>query len=73
MGSDGARVAVIDRNGRVSMRPVTVGRDQGTTIEILSGVSAQDRIVLTPPDSLVQGDQVRVVRANTPKASNAKS
>ncbi|MFD1960598.1 hypothetical protein ACFSHP_19280 [Novosphingobium panipatense] len=55
------------------MRPVTVGRDQGTTIEILSGVSAQDRIVLTPPDSLVQGDQVRVVRANTPKASNAKS
>lgn len=73
LGSDGARVAVIDRNGRVSMRPVKVGRDQGTTIEILSGVTAQDRIVLTPPDSLVNGDQVRVVRTNTPKAGNAKS
>ena len=73
LGSDGARVAVVDGRGRVSLRTVQVGRDQGKTIEILSGVSAGDRIVLTPPDSLVQGEQVRVVRANTPKANNATS
>ncbi|MBB6192769.1 RND family efflux transporter MFP subunit [Sphingobium wenxiniae] len=73
LGSKGTRVAVVDGNGRVSLRPVKVGRDQGATIEILAGVTARDRIVLTPPDSLVQGEQVRVVRSNMPKADNAKS
>lgn len=73
LGSEGTRVAVVNRDDRISMRPVTVGRDQGATIEILSGVTAQDRIVLTPPDALVNGEQVRAVQADAPKASNAKS
>lgn len=63
LGSDGARVAVVDEEDRISMRSVRIGRDRGATIEILSGIGAQDRIVLTPPDALGDGEQVRVVDA----------
>ncbi len=54
-------VAVVGKNGRVAMRKVSVGRDEGKTIEILTGIAPTDRIVLTPPDALAPGDLVRVV------------
>lgn len=62
-GPNGTMVAVVGKNGRVAMRSVAVGRDQGKTIEILSGIAPTDRIVLTPPDALAPGDLVRVVAA----------
>jgi RND family efflux transporter MFP subunit len=72
LGSDGARVAVVDGQGQVTLREVPVGRDQGATIEILSGLRPTDRIVQTPPDALATGDRVRIVPARQPAAPNAK-
>lgn len=60
-GPNGPMVAVVGKNGRVAMRKVSVGRDEGKTIEILTGIAPTDRIVLTPPDALAPGDLVRVV------------
>lgn len=60
-GPNGTMVAVVGKAGRVAMRKVTVGRDEGKTIEILSGLEPTDRVVLTPPDDLALGDPVRVV------------
>lgn len=62
-GPNGTMVAVVDKTGRVAMRKVTVGRDEGKTIEVLSGIAPTDRVVLTPPDALAPGDLVRVVAA----------
>lgn len=66
----GTQVAKVDARGRVSLVPVTLGRDFGTTLEILTGVSANDRIVLNPPGVLANGDVVRVVEAPQPRAAS---
>jgi multidrug efflux system membrane fusion protein len=59
----GMSAAVIGPNGRVAMRPVTIGRDLGTTVEVASGLTAADRVIDNPPDSLRAGDQVRIATA----------
>ncbi len=55
---EGTRVAVIDGQGKVTLRAVTLGRNNGTTVEVTGGLQATDRLVLNPPDSLVDGDVV---------------
>ena len=43
------------------MKPITAGRDFGTSVEVLSGLRASDRVIDSPPDGLSDGDVVRVV------------
>jgi RND family efflux transporter MFP subunit len=62
---DGLHVATVDADNKVRLNSVTIGRDYGATVEILSGVDAQDRIILNPPDSILPGAAVRV-RADQP-------
>jgi RND family efflux transporter MFP subunit len=57
--SEGLRVAVV-KDGRVHLQPVTMGRDFGTSVEVLSGVTANDQVVVSPPDSLEEGQAVQV-------------
>jgi RND family efflux transporter MFP subunit len=59
--AEGPRVASVAADGRVSLRPVKVGRNYGESIEVIDGVAAADRFVLNPPDSLGEGDQVEIV------------
>jgi len=56
----GPAVGVVDARGRVTVRPVTIGRDEGQVVEITRGVSGADRVIVTPPDALETGDRVRV-------------
>jgi multidrug efflux pump subunit AcrA (membrane-fusion protein) len=65
---DGLHVATVDAHDRVVLRPVTVGRDYGSKVEIVSGLSANDHVILSPPDSLVDGSVVRVVKQGGPEA-----
>ena len=57
---EGPRAAVVGSDNHVHLNPVTIGRDYGTSVEILSGVSETDKIVLNPPDSLEEGEQVQI-------------
>jgi RND family efflux transporter MFP subunit len=57
---EGPRVALVDAQGKVSLRTVALGRDFGQTIELLSGVAAGEKIILNPADSLADGDLVTV-------------
>jgi multidrug efflux pump subunit AcrA (membrane-fusion protein) len=69
--SDGVHVATVEASGHVVMKPVTIGRDYGSDVEIIEGLSSDDNVILSPPDSLTQGAQVRVA---TPAAGGvAKS
>ena len=68
---DGLQVAVVGRNDRVQLRRVTLSRDLGTDVEVLSGLSATDRVIESPPDSLVSGDLVRVANEGAAGASEA--
>ena len=54
----GPRVAIVDAQGHVRLSTVKLGTDFGSTVAVLSGVSAQDRLVLNPADSLADGDVV---------------
>lgn len=61
--SEGTLIAVVDEHDQVVMKPVQIGRDFGKQIEILSGLESNDRVVLNPSDSLVNGAKVRIVKA----------
>jgi RND family efflux transporter MFP subunit len=65
---DGLHVATVDAHDRVVLKSVTIGRDYGSQIEIVSGLSADDQVILSPPDSLVAGAPVRVVKRGGPEA-----
>jgi RND family efflux transporter MFP subunit len=60
--AEGLRVAVV-RDNKVVLQPISIGHDYGNTIEVTSGLTAQDAVVLDPPDSLAAGTQVKVVDA----------
>ena len=66
--TDGLQVATVDASSRVALLTVAAGRDFGDTVEILSGLTGSERIVTNPPDSLADGQVVRVV---APKAQPA--
>ena len=57
---EGAQVAVVGVDNKVQLRPITIGRDYGVTLEILGGVSLEDRIIINPADSLENGQKVNV-------------
>ncbi len=61
---DGPRVAAVDAAGRVRMTAVTLGTDFGNTVAVTSGLHADDRIILNPADSLVDGDVVTLSAQN---------
>jgi RND family efflux transporter MFP subunit len=58
--AEGPQLAVVNSEGQVELRRITLGRDFGATLEVLAGASASDRVVLNPPDALVSGMTVRV-------------
>ena len=61
--AQGPQAAVVDKDGKVHLRSIVIGRDFGATIEILGGLDANDRIIINPADSLEDGQQVRVSSA----------
>jgi RND family efflux transporter MFP subunit len=69
--SEGLRVAVV-RNGVAELVPITIGRDYGDRVEVLTGLDTTDEVILNPSDSLVSGTAVQL--ANPPLANpNARS
>ena len=58
--AEGSRAAVVDSNGKVQLKPIVIGRDYGREVEVLSGIGQTDLVVLNPPDSLEDGQQVSV-------------
>ncbi|WP_179401024.1 efflux RND transporter periplasmic adaptor subunit [Burkholderia guangdongensis] len=58
--AEGPAVAVVDANGQIRLRPVTVARTVGQTLEIDGGLTHDDRLVVNPSDALANGDQVDV-------------
>lgn len=66
--ADGSQVAVV-RDGKVHMTKVTLGRDFGTQIEVLTGLKAGDQLVVNPADDIVNGVTVRIVQPRTEASS----
>jgi RND family efflux transporter MFP subunit len=67
--SDGLKVATVDGANRVVLKTVTIARDMGRTVEIGSGLAAEDRVIESPQDGIASGDEVRI--AGTPARGGA--
>lgn len=59
--AQGTQVAVVDPSDVARFRRVEVGRDFGTEVEIMTGLSPSDRIVTNPGERLADGAKVRIV------------
>ena len=60
--SQGLQVAVV-KNGSVTLTPITPGRDFGEQIEVVSGLKGDEALIVSPPDSIISGQKVRVVQS----------
>src|ERR1700716_1188753 len=67
----GLRVATVGADDTVLFKTVTIARELGREIELASGVTPDDRIIVAPPDGLADGDQVRVVGGKGAKPATA--
>jgi len=59
-GKAGVQVATVDARNRVLLKPVSVGRDLGSVVEISSGIAPDERVIDSPPDGMATGDEVKV-------------
>jgi len=63
--AEGLRAVAIENN-HAKLKPLAIGRDFGTTLEVLNGLSTDEWIVLNPPDSLEDGEEVHVKQVANP-------
>jgi RND family efflux transporter MFP subunit len=66
--SEGLRVALV-RGGQAKLVPVTIGHDYGSSVEVLSGLTSEDTVILDPSDSIVDGSAVKIAEAAKPEGS----
>ena len=59
---NGLRVATVGSGEKVVLKGIKIARDLGREIEIAAGLQADDRVILNPPDGLVEGTQVRITK-----------
>ena len=62
--SQGVHVAVVRESNQITLVPILLGRDYGNEVEVLTGLAAEDRVVINPPDSVIEGEKVQVVQAS---------
>jgi len=55
---DGTQVGTVGSDNVAHLLPVTIGQDDGTTVQIISGLKDGDRVIQDPPDSLIEGEKV---------------
>jgi RND family efflux transporter MFP subunit len=68
--ASGLQVGLVDKNNGVQLRNITVGRDFGTTVEVLSGLQTSDAVIANPSDSLTAGTEVAVANSNSKTPGN---
>jgi RND family efflux transporter MFP subunit len=67
--ASGTSVATVGAGNKVQIKPVTIARDLGKTIEIGSGLGAEDRVIENPSDGVANGAEVRIAGTEKPAKS----
>jgi len=71
--AEGPRIATVAEGSKVRLLPVVIGRDFGTQLEITSGLTPDASVIDSPPDSLADGEEVRVAAKTPPSTEAAKT
>jgi RND family efflux transporter MFP subunit len=61
--AEGLQAGVVRDSGKVELMPIVIGKDYGTEVEVVSGLSENDNVIVNPPDSLATGTTVRTASA----------
>ena len=61
----GMQVGLVDKNNRVQLRNITIGRDFGTSVEVVSGLQPGDSVIANPSDSLTNGEEVALTASES--------
>jgi len=56
--AQGLQVATVDSNNKTKLVAITLGRDFGSQVEVLSGLNGDDKVIVNPSDSVIDGEQV---------------
>jgi RND family efflux transporter MFP subunit len=67
--SEGLRVAAVTDGKHAELKPITLGHDFGSEVEVVAGLTGDESIIANPPDSLVSGEEVRIAKPGTMGAS----
>lgn len=67
--SGGLQVGTVQDGNRAALRNITLGHDLGSQVEVVSGISATDLVITNPPDSLIDGETVRVTTPSSAEGS----
>jgi RND family efflux transporter MFP subunit len=70
--SEGLRVAVLGQDQRVQLRQITIGHDFGSEVEIVAGLNGSENVIINPPDSLTDGETVRLAQPVQSPAQGAR-
>jgi RND family efflux transporter MFP subunit len=68
--SEGLRVAAVTDGRHAELRPVTLGHDFGSEVEVVAGLTGNESVIVNPPDSIVSGEEVRIAQ---PAAGSGES
>jgi hypothetical protein len=66
------QLSTVINGGVAHLVPVTIGEDDGASVQIVSGLSATDQVIQDPPDSLIDGENVTVVKPGAPSDAGGK-
>lgn len=61
---EGLRVATVVDGNKAKLLPITIGQDDGSVVQVTEGLTPDDLVIQSPPDSIIDGETVRVVRPN---------
>lgn len=71
--AQGLQVAAVENNNTAKLVSIALGRDFGAEVEVVSGLTGQESIIASPPDSIIDGEQVRIAQPNQQGGSSSAS
>src|ERR1700691_4193761 len=71
--AQGLQIATVQDGDKATLVPIVLGRDFGSEVEVVSGLSGEENVMVNPPDSLVEGEQVQITQQNQPQPSGQQT
>ena len=62
--SEGLRVATVGEGQKVTLKQITLGHDFGSEVEVVAGLDGNENVIVNPPDSVVDGEAVRIAQGS---------
>ena len=66
---EGLRVVAVDGKNHADLKRITMGHDFGNEVEVIAGLEGNEQIIVNPPDSIEQGQEVRIAPPNAPSGA----